>query len=160
MKRGALAIGLIFYTVLSHAQQVKPVKYEKLHQLINAITDTTYVINFWATWCAPCVKELPNFIELQKQYKADKLKVLLVSMDFRSKLETSVEPFVEKRNIPLEVYLLDEKDQGSVIDKIDESWSGALPGTLIINNNQSYRKFYERDFTYDELQQAYLSSKK
>ncbi|POY36232.1 redoxin [Solitalea longa] len=160
MKNLLIIVMLLFCSFTGFSQQVKPIKFEQLRQIITSNNDTTYVINFWATWCAPCVKELPNFIQLQKEYKTDKLKVILISMDFRSKLESSVEPFVKKKNIPLEVYLLDEQDQGSVIDKIDTSWSGVLPGTLVLNNKQEYRKFYERDFTYSELKETYLSSKK
>lgn len=147
-------------SVCSYGQQVNPVKFSQLLSRYTAANDTTYIINFWATWCAPCIKELPNFVQLQKQYNTDKLKVILVSMDFKSKLESSVQPFVKRNKIPLEVMLLDEKDQGAVIDQVDKSWSGALPGTLIINAKTDYRKFYERDFSFDELKEAYLLTKK
>lgn len=143
-----------------YGQQVNAVKFPQLQSRYSTANDTTYIINFWATWCAPCIKELPNFIQLQKQYSTDKLKVILVSMDFRSKLESSVQPFVKRNKIPLEVMLLDEKDQGAVIDQVDKNWSGALPGTLIINAKNDYRKFYERDFNFNELKEAYLLTKK
>lgn len=147
-------------SVCSYGQQVNPVKFSQLLSRYTAANDTTYIINFWATWCAPCIKELPNFVQLQKQYNTDKLKVILVSMDFKSKLESSVQPFVKRNKIPLEVMLLDEKDQGAIIDQVDKNWSGALPGTLIINAKTDYRKFYERDFSFDELKEAYLLTKK
>lgn len=156
-----LSFILLFVAVSTgcFAQQVKPIKFSQLQNRYSSVNDTTYIINFWATWCAPCIKELPNFVQLQEQYRTDKLKVILVSMDFKSKLESSVQPFVKRNKIPLEVLLLDEKDQGAVIDEVDKSWSGALPGTLIINAKNDYRKFYERDFNFDELKDAYLLTK-
>ncbi|UKJ05888.1 TlpA family protein disulfide reductase [Solitalea lacus] len=159
MKSVLVTFIILLQTCFASAQQVKPVKVNELNQRISGGKDTTFVINFWATWCAPCVKEIPHFAELQKEFKTEKLKVILVSMDFKSKLESIVIPFVQQKNIPLEIFLLDEKDQGVAIDKIDPTWSGALPATLIVNNSKSVRNFYERDFTYDELKHTYLTIK-
>jgi len=125
---------------------------------IQSKNDTIYVVNFWATWCGPCVKELPNFEKLQEKFKKEKLKVLLVSVDFRSLLDSKVNPFVQKRKMKTEVVLLDEKDQQKYIDQTDPSWSGAIPATIFIKNNK--RKFFEKEFSYDELLSEYLSIKK
>ncbi|SMO68529.1 TlpA disulfide reductase family protein [Solitalea koreensis] len=161
MKQIVVLICLVMLSAVSLAQQVvKPIKFSVLEQRYQQANDTTYVINFWATWCGPCVKELPNFLQLQNEFKTDKLRVILVSMDFRSKLETNVEPFVKKMGGNCEVVLLDEKDQGFVIDNVSEKWSGALPGTLIINKSKGIGSFYEQEFQYDELKKTYLNTKK
>jgi thiol-disulfide isomerase/thioredoxin len=144
---------------VSMAQKVKPVKFSELEQRYKQANDTTYVVNFWATWCGPCVKELPNFSQLQKEFKTDKLKVLLVSMDFRSKLETVVIPFVKNKGIDLETVLLDEKDTGIIINKVSEKWSGSIPGTLVINQSKGINNFYEQEFNYEELKNLYLTTK-
>ncbi|MDT0646574.1 TlpA disulfide reductase family protein [Zunongwangia sp. F260] len=111
--------------------------------------DTTYVINFWATWCKPCVEELPAFEKLNKQLASKKVKVVLASLDFPDKIEQQVIPFMKENNLKSEVVLLDDPDANSWIPKVSEEWSGAIPATIILN--QQERKFYERTFTYEEL---------
>lgn len=117
--------------------------------------DTTYIINFWATWCKPCVKELPAFEKINAQYSGQKVKVVLASLDFPDRIEKQVIPFIEKHNLKSEVVLLDDPDANSWIPKVSEEWSGAIPATIIYN--QQERKFYEASFTYEELQTELLS---
>ena len=135
------------------AQQVHLITADNLNNRINKGQDTTFVINFWATWCVPCIKELPGFEKFNQKFKDEKLKVLLITPDFKSDLTSSVVPFIKKRNIKSEVLLLDEKDQQVFINKIDSSWSGTIPATLFIKN--SNRKFFEKNFTFDELLKEY-----
>lgn len=123
--------------------------FSELEPLINAEDDTTYIINFWATWCKPCVKELPYFDELHTSLKDKNVKVLLVSLDFPEKLESQLIPFVKKHNLSPQVILLDDPNENDWIPKVDESWSGALPATLIFNKYN--RAFYEKSFTRESL---------
>src|SRR5476651_908380 len=114
--------------------QSKTVSLLSLQQLEKRVSnpDTIYVVNFWATWCGPCVKELPNFEQLQATYKNKPVKVLLMSMDFKSKL-TEVKNFAKTRKLACEVFLADKTNDQQFIDGIDKNWSGALPGTLVVN---------------------------
>lgn len=113
--------------------------------------DTTYIINFWATWCAPCVKELPEFTELQNHFKDQKVKVVLVSFDFPDAYPAKLETYVEKKKIEPEVVWFSETNANEFIPKIDNDWSGALPGTMIINRKAKYKLFLERTVTADEI---------
>ncbi|MDP4679414.1 MAG: TlpA family protein disulfide reductase [Cyclobacteriaceae bacterium] len=111
------------------------------------------IVNFWATWCGPCVKELPQFDDLYKKYQGKNVKIVLVSFDFADQLNKKVIPFVEKRNIKVEVVLLDETDYASFIDLIDPAWSGAIPATLMIDRrNGLKRQFYEKEFKEGQLE--------
>ena len=148
----------LFLPTGAFSQQVKLLTVDDLNRRIGQGRDTTYVVNFWATWCAPCIKELPHFEKLQNEKKSEKLKVLLVSVDFKNRLENAVIPFVKKRNLKNEVFLLDEKDQQEYIDRIDKSWSGAIPATLFLRGES--RKFVEKDFTYEDLLKEYQNFKK
>ncbi len=112
--------------------------------------DITYVLNFWATWCKPCVKELPAFEKLNSDYKDKNVKVILVSLDFPERLTTGVVPFVKKYGLESQVILLDDDDANRWIPKVSEDWSGAIPATLIVKNGTV--KFYERSFTFEELE--------
>jgi thiol-disulfide isomerase/thioredoxin len=110
----------------------------------------TYILNFWATWCKPCVKELPAFEKLNSEYKDKNVKVVLVSLDFPEKLVSGVIPFVEKYGLKSQVILLDDDDANGWIPRVSKEWSGAIPATLIVKNGTV--KFYERSFTFEELE--------
>ena len=130
--------------------------YEQLEKFLQSGQNRTYVVNFWATWCKPCIKELPYFEEIQVKYQGD-IKVILVSLDFPSKLESQLIPFVADKNIQSQVVLLDDPHENEWIPKVDTTWSGALPATLIMKGEK--RVFYERSFTKEELENEILKFK-
>ena len=120
-------------------------------QRIAAGKDTTYVVNFWATWCAPCVKELPDFVLLDSTYRTKPVKVLLISLDFENQVETKLMPFLQKRKIHSEVLLLNEVHDNEWIPKIDAKWQGNLPATLVAHAGKDYRTFLPRSTHFTEL---------
>lgn len=130
---------------------VLEVKWPAIDTILNAKSDTTYIVNFWATWCRPCVQELPHFEELSKNYASQKVRILLVSMDFVKDMEDRVIPFVERMKLSNTVWLLNEPDANSWIERVDPTWSGALPATLIINAARSKRVFFEKSLDYETL---------
>ena len=134
-------------------QKVEVIKFSQLQEIINTEAPSIKVINFWATWCKPCIEELPYFEEIHETYAGDNLEVVLVSMDFVEDLNTKVKFFVEKKGLQSKLYLLDETDYNKIIDKIDTSWSGAIPATLIVDNRKNKKEFYERQFKEGELSQ-------
>ena len=120
-----------------------------LFDILSRKTDTVYVVNFWATWCSPCVKELPYFEELHKSAADRKLQVLLVNLDFPNQLETRVHPFLTEKDISAPVLNITSLDYDTWISGVDESWSGAIPATLIFRNKN--RKFFSTEISRDEL---------
>lgn len=135
----------------SYSQTVTAIKYPGLEKIISKQNDTTYVINFWATWCQPCVKELPYFEKINSEYAGKKIKVVLLSLDFMKDMDKRLKPFVLQNDIKSEVYLFNEPDYNSWIDKVAPEWQGNIPATLIINNHKKFRKFFPNEFTYEEL---------
>lgn len=125
------------------------VNYDALEPMLNKKNDSIYVVNFWATWCAPCVKELPHFEKLQDNYKAKGVNVLLVSLDFPRQYDKKLKPFIKENDLHSKVVALNDTDQNRWIPAIDDSWSGAIPATLIYDSTK--RRFYEQTFTYDSL---------
>jgi thiol-disulfide isomerase/thioredoxin len=110
--------------------------------------NTIYVVNFWATWCGPCVKELPHFEQLNSGNK--NIKVVLVSLDFKNQFESKLLPFLKKKSIKSEVVLLTDTNYNSWLPLVDKDWSGSIPATLIIKNGQQF--FVENIFSnYEEL---------
>jgi thiol-disulfide isomerase/thioredoxin len=151
MKILFLIAGLPVFSLGLHAQEVNVVSFKELSAWMNKQNDTTYVINFWATWCSPCVEELPHFEAANEKYKNEKLQILLVSLDFRSQLTSKVYPFLAKKNIRSKVLLLDEPDANAYIDKVSPEWSGAIPATLIVNSAKKVHQFHEKKFSKEEL---------
>jgi len=145
--KNALLISFLFLSFIVKTQTVSHVY--KINELLNRINTPgeTYVINFWATWCKPCVAELPSFDSLSK---ISNVKILLVSLDFKEDIEKKVNPFLAKNNIKLECVVLDEINGNDFIDKVDKSWTGAIPATLFKNNN--HKIFIEKKMHLSELQ--------
>ena len=129
---------------------VKSYSYNELKPLLEKNDGKTYVVNFWATWCGPCVKELPAFEKLHKEYANKNVEVLLVSLDFPKQVDKRLIPFINRKKINSKVVLLDDVNEDIWIKAIDSTWSGALPATLIYNTKQ--RKFFEASFDYDKLE--------
>ena len=147
-----LLSALIFLAACTAPEKgkVEIIKIEGLQSLLNENNHKLHVINFWATWCKPCVKELPQFKALAEDYP--EITISLVSLDFVQDLDTKVYPFLEKKSIDLRILLIDELDYNLWIDMVDPSWSGAIPATLIIAPETGRRKFLEKEFENDELE--------
>lgn len=126
------------------------VKLPELQKLIHE-PGPVRVINFWATWCAPCVKEMPLFEKLNQENK--NTKVLLVSMDYDLDPDPAkVKKFIERKKIQSQVVILAEENPNDWIEKIDKDWSGALPSTLVINPNSGKRKFIQGEMKEGDLE--------
>lgn len=153
MKKLLLVAAVLCATHFCVAQSPRVVSAAELERLMVRETDTVDVINFWATWCGPCIKELPLFEKITMEGPAN-VKVTLVSLD----LELDPNPekvykFVERKNLRSQVLLLEEADPNSWINRIEPQWSGALPATIIINHKTGERKFIGRSVHEGELEQ-------
>lgn len=136
-----------------NAQDVKVIKYEELFDMVKQPTDQLIAVNFWATWCGPCVEEMPHFVEVSEQYKDNSnFKILFVSMD-RAKQLDKVQKFIVDYNINAEVVLLDDnKRMKEWIPAIDSSWSGNIPVTVFYQNGEKVH-FVGQDMSKSELEQ-------
>ena len=145
---------ILFLVLLStavQAQNISQIKLKELQKVLTTKTERIQVINFWATWCAPCVKEIPLFEKL-KQDNAG-VDITLVSMDFDLDPDPAkVERFVARKNLQNKVVILAETDPNSWIDKVDKNWSGALPATLIINTQTGKRRLVQKELHEGDLE--------
>ena len=128
---------------------IEVVDFDGLYSKIDLSVDKTYVINFWATWCAPCVKELPHFEEVNKELKDKNTEVILVSLDFPSQIESKLKPYLKKNKIKSKVILLDDSKMNTWVPKVSEEWDGGIPATLIVNSSNYI--FYPKPFKKEEL---------
>lgn len=121
---------------------------------LNQKDDKVYIVNFWATWCAPCVKELPFFEKINKEYRDKNVEVILVSLDFPHLYESKLKPFIIEHHIKSKVIALDDVDMNTWIPLVNPDWSGSIPATIIYKNDNS--KFFEQSFTYKTLEKETL----
>lgn len=145
----------IFAFLLSEnlsAQTVQAVKADDLLRRFENGKDTIFVVNFWATWCAPCVKELPYFETLNKEFSSKGVKVLLVSLDFRKDYSTRLPNFIQQKGIESEVLFLDEKDANEWVPKFSEKWSGVIPATWVSQQSSKIQDFRPSAFEAGELE--------
>ncbi|MCS6928785.1 MAG: TlpA family protein disulfide reductase [Saprospiraceae bacterium] len=117
-------------------------------------SDTIYVLNFWASWCAPCIAELPYFERLHAEYAEKPVRVILVSTDFRRDVDRRLKPFLAKQSLRSRVVFMDEKTPNDWIDLVSPEWSGAIPATLVIRPKTKFERFFERQVRYEDLEKA------
>ena len=123
--------------------------FDGMASLLSKKNDSTYIVNFWATWCKPCIEELPNFERTFAEQKDKKVALILVSLDMPSMWEKRLVPFVEKNDLQGEVVILDDPKMNEWIPKVNQNWGGGIPATLIYN--RSKRSFFEQALTYEQL---------
>ena len=137
-----------FYNSVNAQDLIAFKTFDELNTYIKENNSKPLVVNFWATWCAPCVKELPYFEKLNQENT--NVKVILVSLDFEKQVESKLIPFLKKKKIISTSIYLADKDYNSWLPKIDKNWSGSIPATVIFN--QDKKIFVEQDFSnYEEL---------
>ena len=134
---------------------LKPADFKRIK---DEAKDNVLVINFWATWCAPCVAEFPEFVKLDAEYRAKGVKIISISTDEKSDLEKMVIPFLKKQKATFEAFLSDADDPQELIDVVDKNWSGALPATFVFDKQGklSYTKYgiIDRQELLKELDKA------
>jgi len=133
------------------AQEVKKLSVDELDAYI-AKSDKPLVVNFWATWCSSCIEEIPYFISTVKEKYNDQVELLLVSLDVKRYYPQAIRAFVAKKNFAAPIAWLNETNADVFCPRIDSRWGGEIPVTLMVNNNKSYRKFYDRALTQRQLE--------
>jgi thiol-disulfide isomerase/thioredoxin len=135
----------------AEGQNVQKIKAADLEKILDNKDNKLYVINFWATWCAPCVAELPVFISSSREYDKAGVIFVFVSLDFPSRIDKQLLPFLQKNKIDHEVTVMMDTDPNLWIDKVDSTWEGNIPATLFINNYKKIRHFYPEPLDGKEL---------
>ena len=133
------------------SQSIPKWKVTDLEEYISK-SDTPVIVNFWATYCAPCIKEIPYFQEVVKQYEEKGVKLLLVSLDFRESFPDKISSFADKRKFTSPIVWLDETDADYFCPKVDSAWSGVMPATLFINNKKGHRSFFEEEMSKEKFE--------
>jgi thiol-disulfide isomerase/thioredoxin len=147
----SVLISVTFGLASLQAQNIEKIGIPELERIMAGPADELHVVNFWATWCPPCVKELPYFEKISQEYRDKGVKFILISLDFPSQVETKLIPFLKKNKITAEVKVMTNLDYNSWIDKVDTSWQGNIPVTLFFNNSRKVKYFHPSEVTEKEL---------
>lgn len=127
--------------------------FDSIAPLFNQEDGKVYVINFWATWCKPCVEELPYFEKLAEELAEENVEIVMVSLDFAKDVRTKLKTFIEERPLALPVVALADQQYNNWIDRVDRRWGGAIPITILYKDQ--LRSFHDTQYSsYSELKQA------
>ena len=146
MKYILLYACFLWSTATIHGQTVKSVSISELESYIRN-SNRPLVINFWATWCAPCLHELPYFQETIRKYQDQNVELVLVNMDLKKNFPAKVNESIRKNGIQGTLFWLNETDADTFCPIVDPKWDGGIPATLFVNKALGYRKFFERQLT-------------
>ncbi len=152
MKKLLVIVLVALCTTSTNAQEIKKVKINELVKMIDT-SSVPLVINFWASWCAPCIKEIPWFEKSVAAFKDQNVKLILVSLDFAEDYPKGIAAFAKKNNYQSTIVWLDETNADEFCPKIDEKWDGAIPVTLMVNKQRKYRQFFAQQLPEQRLVQ-------
>jgi len=110
------------------------------------------LVNFWATWCAPCREEFPDLVRLQRAYAGKGLSVLGISTDFAGQL-AAVEKFLEENRPPFPNYhKLGAGDDQDFINAVERSWGGELPFSVLFDRQGKKVRVLSGKQSYADLE--------
>jgi len=145
-----------FSLTSANAQEIKKWKLQDLEAAIKN-SDKPTIINFWATFCKPCIEELPYFQETAKKYDSAGVQLILVSLDLPQAYPKKISAFAAKNKIKAPIVFLDETNADLFCPRVDPNWSGAIPASLFINNKTGYKKFFEDQLSKEQVEKEIIS---
>ena len=132
-------------------QSIKKISVNELQKYIQA-SNHPLIINFWATSCGPCIREINYFQTIVQKYENEKVELLLISLDIPKFYPQTISKFANEKNINSTIFWLDKNDSPNVFKTINKRWTGDIPSTLLINNKTKKNIFFERQLTEQQFE--------
>ncbi len=158
MKRLKAKVFLLSLIILSavqvlQAQEVKPLNStDDIKGVFDGTKGKVTLLNFWATWCKPCVKEFPDLLKLQKEYNDLGFELVFISLDAPEELDSTLRPFLSKQGIDFTTYYSTFAKPEDLIDFVDKNWQGAIPSTYIYDKEGNLSKSFLGVKSYEEFE--------
>ncbi len=142
-------LNILLFTLVFELSAQRTWEFEKFKDANITSPDTVYVVNFWATWCLPCVKELPEFEKSIQKYNGKPVKFFFLSLDFGDDAWQKANDYLDKKNYSFDSFLITDDNANEWIPMVNKSWSGAIPATVMYKKDQQL--FHEGKITYEKL---------
>ena len=144
-----LTVGIV-YAAEQKDETIPVVGAQDIKSLVQENKGKVVVVNFWATWCPPCVKEFPDIIKLYKNYQQKGVEVIAVSMNEEDEME-DIEEFIHKYKPPFSIYRAASAEE-AFYQEFDKDWFGQMPTTLIYDATGKVTHKHMNPITYPELE--------
>ena len=136
----ALALALAAWAPPSLAEAgVRMATAQEFVQVLAAEQGKVVVLNLWATWCTPCLKEIPDLVELERELAARGVKLVAVGMDAPEERDR-VEAFRKEHFPEFRSYLRNELEMDTLVSVVDPAWNELLPTTYLIDRDGKVAK--------------------
>ncbi len=152
-----LLFAIVCFNGTTYSQDVTMITTpEEMKTVIEANKGSVILVNFWATWCPPCVKEFPDIMKLNKEYSDKGLKVVFVSLDDASETESKLKPFLKKQGVDFVTYQGIFPKPEDLTDVIDKSWGGEIPVTYFYDKEGKKATSFSGSKKYEEFEKEVL----
>lgn len=134
------------------AAELKTLSVEEIRPLLEEQQGKVVVVSFWATWCVPCVEEMPELAKFYEAYRDKGVTFLSLSVDTPAAFEEGkVAAFVQKHELPFPVWVVTERDPAAVSSVMKADWGGTLPATFVYDSKGELVASFDTEVTSDEL---------
>jgi thiol-disulfide isomerase/thioredoxin len=152
----AIAPGISLAAELTGSGRITPLAASDFAEVIAQQSGQVVLINFWASWCTPCLKEIPDLLKLEERYRERGFKLVFFSLDDPKDLEPILVPFLNKWFPDLETYARTDFEMDTVVSVVDDAWNEILPTSYILNRDGSVEKLIQGGKPIDEFEKAML----
>ncbi len=135
----AALLGLAGAALASAGEMLTSADPAEFRAALDARKERVVLVNFWATWCRPCLKELPELLILEKKYATQGFELLAVSLDEPADRETIVRPFLAKWFPELRSLMRRSPDMDSMVSVVDPAWNEVLPTSYVLDGSGRVR---------------------
>lgn len=154
-------IGIISVLLLFSCQQkeqyrqnVELIDSTVFQKILTANKGNVLLVNIWATWCMPCVEEMSDLVKLANYYKAKKVKIISISIDYTDEIKSKIIPFIEKQKLNFPVYVNNWENDEKLINYFNIEWSGAIPATFIYDRSGKQKVFLLGKQSFNDFKQS------
>jgi len=158
MKKIVSLTCLLVACLFASAQEIPSWKITDVVNYYSKKSDSVYVINFFATFCKPCVAEIPYLQTIAKKYEGQKVKLILISLDLPTYYPGLIDKFAKNNNINADIAWLNESNADYFCNKIDKKWSGSIPATLFVNAKSGSKAFFEEPLSEQKFEEVLLKT--
>jgi len=144
---------LVLLTTALWGVELKPVDEATFTKVVTTGQGKVLLVNFWATYCVPCRKEMPDLVALHNKLAAKGFQLLTISAD-EAEQEPQAKSFLDKNRVPAPAYIKRARDDDKFINAVDTKWSGALPLSILYDRKGGRVKTWYGEVPLKELEAA------